>query len=315
MEFGLNSGQRALRDTVRDLTTERIADHHPTTDDLRTAFRVLGEAGLPGLMVDSRWGGAGADPVGAVVALEALGRGCRDNGLLFALNAHLWAAVTPIARFGTDEQRRRLLPGLCAGELIGGQAMTEPDSGSDAFALATTAVPTADGYVLNGTKTFTTNAPVADVLVVFATLDRRAGWAGLSAFLVERGQPGLVIGPRQATMGLTSAPLASIHLDDCRVAATQALGPIGAGLAVFNHAMDAERGYILAPALGAVERQIDGLRGLGAASDEVGDLHVRAATARLLLYRMAWLRAQGAKITAAAALGEAGGVRALGDLE
>src|SRR5690606_23781056 len=112
---------------------------------------------------------------------EGLGYGCRDNGLVFSINAHIWTCAVPILTFGSEEQKRKYLPGLCDGTYVGGNAITEPDSGSDAYALRTLAERQGDYYVLNGSKTFSTNAPVADVLVIFATVDREKGSRGVTA--------------------------------------------------------------------------------------------------------------------------------------
>src|SRR5688500_4017112 len=150
--------------------------------------------GIQGLAVPEEYGGMGCDVMTTVLALEGLGYGCEDNGLIFALNAHMWSAAAPLVRFGTEEQRRRYLPGLCNGELIGVQGMTEPESGSDAFSARTRAVREGDVYVLNGTKTFISNAPVADVFVVFASTRPSLRAMGLSAFLVERDAPGIKVG-------------------------------------------------------------------------------------------------------------------------
>jgi alkylation response protein AidB-like acyl-CoA dehydrogenase len=316
VDFDLSPEQEAMRRAVLSFAGERLADHHPGAEELRGALATCATVGLTGLTIGTDWGGEGADPVTAVVALEALGEGCADNGLIFALNAHLWSAATAIERFGTDDQRRRFLPALCRGELVGGQAMTEPESGSDAFALATRAEPTDDGYTLTGSKLFVTNAPVADVLVVYATLDPSAGWAGLTAFLVERDRPGLAIGRREAMMGLDSAQLAEVRLDRCAVPAENVLGPVGAGMAVFNHSMEAERGYILAAGVGTMARQLDDVieyatsreqfgRPIGsfqAVSHRIVDMRVRLDAARLLLYRMAWLKQQGRKAAAETAI-------------
>src|SRR5205085_12293511 len=132
--------------------------------------------------------------------LEALGYGCRHNRLIFSLNAQRWTCETPIVKFGNEEQKRRYLPGLCDGSLIAAHGMTEPGSGSDAFALRTTARATEGGYLLNGTKTFVTNAPESDLFLVFATTDPST-FAGLTAFLIDRGTAGLTVGRPLSKMG------------------------------------------------------------------------------------------------------------------
>src|SRR5262249_20180595 len=142
-----------------------------------------------------------------VGALEVLGYGCTDNGLIFSLNAQMWACELPIVKFGTEEQKRRYLPGLCDGSLVAAHAISEADAGSDAFALKTTARKRGRRWVLDGSKTFVTNGPVADLFVIFATTDPRRGMAGLCAFLVPRDTEGLSVGPPLSKMGLRTSPM------------------------------------------------------------------------------------------------------------
>jgi alkylation response protein AidB-like acyl-CoA dehydrogenase len=269
----------------------------------RDAWRRCAEFGLQGLPVPPDHGGIGADATTIALALEALGYGCTDNGFIFALSAQLWACETPLVSFGSEDQKRRYLPGLCDGSIIAAHAMSEPDSGSDAFSLRTTATERGGRYVLNGTKTFVTNAPDADLFVVFATTDRDLRFAGLCSFLVERDAPGLAVGQPLRKMGLKSAPMAELFLDDCEVDAEQLLGGPGAGMAVFNASMEWERGYILAGAVGTMQRQLDRciayarerrqfdqpIGGFQAVAHRIVDMKVRLETARLLLYRFAAL--------------------------
>jgi alkylation response protein AidB-like acyl-CoA dehydrogenase len=213
----------------------------------------------------------------------------------------------PILRFGREDQKRRYLPGLCDGSLIGAHAMTEPTTGSDAFALRTTAVKCGASYVLNGSKTFVTNAPVADFFLVFARTDPAKGAFGLAAFLVGRDTPGVTLGRELHKMGLRTSPMAEVVLENCEVAADAMLGAPGGGMALFNHSMDWERGGILACAAGTMERQLERCttyarerrqfgRAIGkfqAVADRIVDMKLRLETARLLLYRLGWLKTMG----------------------
>jgi alkylation response protein AidB-like acyl-CoA dehydrogenase len=185
--------------------------------------------------------------------------------------------------------------------------MTEPDSGSDAYALRTRAERTGDGYVLNGSKTFVTSAPMADVAVIFATIDPSLGMWGITAFLVERGTPGLRIGRAIDKMGLRTSPMGEIFLEDCRVPAEARLGPEGAGARIFNSSMEWERSAILASHVGAMERQLEEClqyarerRQFGqpigkfqSVANRIAEMKVRLETARLLLYKVAWLKQAG----------------------
>lgn len=311
MDFGWTQEQLALRASVVEFAEKALSEAVPERDPAavfpRALWRRCAEFGIQGLTVPADFGGGGYDVMTAVLVLEALGHACRDQGLLFSLHAHMWAVETPILRFGTDSQKARYLPGLCDGTLIGAHAMSEPDSGSDAFSLRTRAERRGDAYVLNGSKTFVTNAPVADVFVVFATVDRAKGMWGVTAFLVDRDAKGLSVGKKFEKMGLVTSPISEIYLEDCEVPAGNRLGREGQGAAIFNHSMAWERSCILASTVGAMARQLEtcvryasSRRQFGRAigdfqlvSAKVADMKVRLETSRLLLYRAAWAQATG----------------------
>ena len=233
MDFDLTDEQRMFRDEVIRFARAELNDD-VVARDAQSPFaaeewRKCAELGIQGLPVPSEYGGQGADPLTIMVAMEALGYGCRDNGLIFSLNAQMWACETPIVLFGSEEQKQRYLPGLCDGSLVAAHGMTEPGSGSDAYSLSTTAERRGDGWILNGSKTFVTNAPIADLFVVFATTDPKKGWAGLCAFLIERDTPGLSVGQPLEKMGLRTSPIGELFLEDCEVPAENLLGKPGAG--------------------------------------------------------------------------------------
>ena len=196
MDFGWTDEQLARRAAACEFAGRELADDALDERDHEGRFeRDLWERcarfGILGLSVPSEFGGAEIDLPTAMLVMEGLGEGCPDNGLAFALNAQLWTVQRPIVRFGSDLQKQRYLPGLCDGTLLGAHALTEPDAGSDAFSLTTRAERRADGYVLTGTKCLVTLAPIADVALVFASTNPAAGKWGVSAFVVERGTPGL----------------------------------------------------------------------------------------------------------------------------
>lgn len=274
------------------------------------AWRSCAEFGVLGLAMPDRYGGLGEELPTVAYALEGLGYGCRDNGLLFALGAQKWSVQMPILLFGSEEQKEQYLPGLVGGRLIGAHSVTEPEAGSDVFSLRTTAVKDGSGYVLEGHKSFSTNAPVADVFVVMATLDPALGARGLTAFLVDKSAPGLSVAVPDEKMGLRTSAIGDVFLDGCRVAAEQMLGREGAGAAVFGAAMEWERSYILAPALGSMRRQLEQCieyarsrrqfgRPIGknqAIADAVVDMQLRLESARLLTYRTAALKQAGKRL-------------------
>ena len=308
MEFSWSSEQIELRDAVRTFARKSLGGEVITRDRegafSRELWQRCAEFGIQGLPFPAEHGGSGEDAITTVVAMEALGYGCRDAGLLFAINAQMWSVQMPIHRFGSEEQKRRYLPRLCSGEWIGAHGMTEPDSGSDAFSLRTTAEPRGDCYVLNGAKTFVSNAPVADVFLVFGSVDRDKGVLGVTGFLVERDTPGFRVGRKIEKMGLTTSPMAELIFEDCEVPAENRLGREGRGAAIFNDSMEWERACIMAPCLGAMERQLEvcvkhakARRQFGkpiaefeTVSNRLAAMKVRLETARLVTYRAAWTK-------------------------
>lgn len=311
MDFVWSQEQERLREEIVRFAQRELDDDLIRRDSDSTfspeAWKKCASIGIQGLPVSEEYGGEGADPLTIMIAMEALGYGCRDNGLVFSLNAHMWSCEIPIFQFGTETQKRRYLPGLCDGSLIGVQAMTEPESGSDAFGLTTTAGRRNGGYVLKGSKTFITNAPIADVFVVFARTDPDKRFAGISTFLVEREAPGLSVGKPIHKMGLRTSPMSEVFFDDCTVSEDTLLGRPGAGMAIFNSSMEWERSCILASAVGTMQRQFEGcvayarerkqfgqpIGKFQAVSHRIVDMKVRLESARLLLYRLGWLRTQG----------------------
>jgi alkylation response protein AidB-like acyl-CoA dehydrogenase len=219
VDFSLTEEQERYREEVLRFARAELNQDLISRDEESSfpaeAWKRCATFGLQGLPVPEDYGGSGADPLTIMVAMEALGQGCRDNGLLFSLNAQMWSCEMPLVRAGSEEQKRRYLPGLCDGSLIGSQAMTEPGTGSDAFALGTRAVRRGEGYVLTGSKTFVTNAPVAELFIVFAVTDPTEGIGSLSAFLVDRDTPGLTVGEPLHKMGLRTSPMGELFLSDC----------------------------------------------------------------------------------------------------
>lgn len=253
---GTDDARQAAADFARRSLRDRLSERDREGAFSRDAWLACARFGVQGLPLPPEFGGSGADLRTTIAVMEGLGEGGGDNGLLFSLNAQLWSVELPLLTFGTDDQRARYLPRLCSGEIIGAHAMTEPGSGSDAFSLKTRAERQGDHYVLSGRKSFITNAPVADIFLVYATADPSLGMAGVSAFLVERSTPGLVVERDTDKMGLRTSPMADVLLDGCAVGVDARLGREGAGSAVFNSAMDWERAAILSTAVGAMEREL-----------------------------------------------------------
>jgi hypothetical protein len=273
--------------------------------------------GIQGLPAPEEYGGANADVVTTMLALEAMGYGCHDNGLVFSINAHLWTSVVPLWRFGTTEQRSRWLPGLCSGQLIGCHAITEPEAGSDAFGLKASARGVEGGYVLRGRKTFITNAPIADLLIVFArTSEEAIGPFGITAFLVEKDTAGCSVTRPFEKLGLRTSPMSEVVLDDCFVPSSAVLGKAGHGAEVFQTSMAWERACIMASQVGlmrrTMERCIEYARArkqfgqpigkFESVADKIANMKIAVDASRALVLRVGWLMDNGHDVTVEAAV-------------
>jgi alkylation response protein AidB-like acyl-CoA dehydrogenase len=273
----------------------------------REAWDRCGDFGILALPAPETYGGANADAVTTMLALEAMGYGCSDAGLVFSINAHMWTSVIPLAAFGTEEQKRQWLPGLCSGKFIGCHAITEPGAGSDVFAQTASGERVEGGYLLNGSKMFITNAPVSDLVIVFARTTRGMGPLGLSAFLVEAGTPGLRIGPPLEKMGLRTSPMAEVVLNDCIVPESAVLANPGRGSEVFQTSMRWERACIMASQVGlmrkTMERCIEYARErrqfgqpiakFESVADKIADMMISIDASRALVLRVGWLMDNG----------------------
>ena len=320
MDFGLTDEQSSIRDEIAAFASAELNDdlvvHDADSTFDREAWKKCAAVGIQGLAVPEEYGGSEADPVTILAAMEGLGFGCRDNGLIFSLNAHMWSCEVPIVAFGSPAQKAKYLPRLADGSQIGVQAMTEPGSGSDAFSMSTVATAVDGGYSLTGSKTFITNAPVADVFVVFARMAERHGFGSISAFLVDRDTPRLSVGKPFHKMGLRTSPMSEVVFDDCRISGDALLGRAGSGALIFGHSMDWERSCILASAIGTMQRQLDRCiayakertqfgRPIGSfqsVSNRIVDMKLRLETSRLLLYQQGWRKTKGRTSPADAAL-------------
>jgi hypothetical protein len=322
MDLELSIEQRELHDAVLAFARAEL-NHDLEGRDAAACFprdcwKKCADFGLLGLPIPAAYGGQGQDMLTTTVAMEALGRGCRDNGLVFSLNAQMWACQMPILHYGTEEQKRAWLPKLVAGDAIAAHAITEPGAGSDVFSLTSRAERVEGGYVLNGQKTFSTNAPVADLALAFAYLDRsREGKANaLTAFLVPRGTAGVTFSKPIEKMGLRTSPMGEVVLEDCRLPESQRLGAEGAGMAIFNSAMEWERACIFAGHLGAMERLLEDCiayarqrRQFGkpiakfeSVANRIADMKVAIEAGRFLLYRVGMLKDRGKSAVLEAAI-------------
>jgi alkylation response protein AidB-like acyl-CoA dehydrogenase len=304
MDFALSEEQQILRDQIVQFARERLnAGVQERDREHRFAHELwleCGEMGLQGLSVPVEHGGSGLDALSTAIALEALGYGCEDGGLVFALCAHLLACVVPVCQHGSPELKRKYLPDLATGKLIAVNAMTEPGTGSDAFAMATTAVRDGADFVINGTKTFGSNGPIADVALTYALTDPAKGYAGgITAFLVEKGAKGFRPGQRFEKMGLRTSPISELIFEDVRVPAANVVGHIGGGGPMFAQSKDWERTCLFASHVGAMQRLLEkavayartrkqfgqSIGKFQAISHRLADMKVRLEAGRLLVYK------------------------------
>jgi butyryl-CoA dehydrogenase len=280
----------------------------------------LGALGLMGVMVPEEWGGSGMDTVSYALALEEISRACAATGVIMSVNNSLVCA--PLLKYGSEAQKKAWLPDLASGRKLGCFALSEPASGSDAGALRTTALPVAagpggkPGYVLNGTKNFVTNGPVADLVLLLASTDPAAGSKGISAFIVPAGTPGLKFGPLDDKMGIRGSPSAQLFLTDVTVPADALLGPVGSGYKIALGTLDGGRIGIAAQALGiaraafeeatrySLERITFGqpIANHQAIAFKLADMCTEIDAARLMVWRAAVKKDQGARFTTEAAM-------------
>jgi alkylation response protein AidB-like acyl-CoA dehydrogenase len=267
----------------------------------------LADWGFLGLRVPAQFGGGDVDLLTGLLVTEGLGEGCHDGGLVFSASVQAWVLVSGLIEYGSEEQKQRYLPGLAAGTTIGALAITEPESGSDAFAMRTRATPVDGGWSLAGRKTYITNGPTADLVICFAATGEGGAVGGISAFLVNTDTPGVERTPAMGKMGLRTSPLGDLVFDDAFVPEQDVLGDVGSGALVFNDLMEWERTWPTAAQVGALQREIEQARSYSkdrrafgspissfqGVANRIVDMKMRLEAGRLLVYRAACLKVQG----------------------
>jgi len=308
--------------SVATWAAAELVDHDRVAADRTSSFahddwKRCAERGIQGVRVPTALGGRGADLATTLLTLEGLGYGCRDNGLAFAIGSQILSTQETLVRFGTPEQQETWLPRLISGDALGAFAMTEPDSGSDAYAVATTAERSDDGsYVLDGRKAWITLGSRCDMVIVFASTAPEAGRWGLSAFLVPTDVDGVERLPNREKMGMRTTPFGDIAFTGVVLPPTALIGREGAGASIFNSVLEVERSFVFATQVGAIERQLhdaiayargreQGGHPIGhyqAVSHRIADMKQRHEAARLFLYRAAMAFVTGRDVAMAAAL-------------
>jgi len=308
MDLTFTEEQQMMRDMVQNFAKTEIEPFIPRMEAgefPREILKKMGGLGLMGITVPEEYGGAGMDFISYISAIHELSKVSAVVGVI--LSVHTSVGTNPIMYFGNDEQKNRYLPKLASGEYLGAFCLTEASSGSDAGSLKTRAVKKDDHYVLNGSKMFITNGGEADVYIVFASTDPSKGTYGISAFIVDKDSPGLVIGKDEQKMGLHGSRTVELSFDQMKVPLENLLGEEGGGFKIAMANLDVGRIGIAAQALGIAEAALEAATGYAkdrvqfgkpiSAQQGIGfklaDMATAVEAAKLLVYRAAQLRAEG----------------------
>jgi alkylation response protein AidB-like acyl-CoA dehydrogenase len=309
VEFSFTDEQQQLRRSVREFAEGEIAPHVMEWDEA-SHFPVeimpkLAQMGLLGIIFPEQYGGAGLGYIEYVIAIEELSRVDGSVGIIVA--AHNSLCSNHIFKFGTEAQKQKYLVPLAQGKKIGAWSLTEPEAGSDAGGTRTTATKSGNCWVLNGSKTFTTNGHYADVCVGMAVTDKSKGSHGISAFILEKGMPGFRPGKKENKLGLRASDTSEIIFSDCKVPAENLLGEEGEGFTASLKVLDGGRISIAALGLGMAQGALDAairyakqrkqfgrpISEFQAIQFKLADMATQVEAARLLVYQAAWLADRG----------------------
>jgi alkylation response protein AidB-like acyl-CoA dehydrogenase len=318
MDFGFTSEQCQLRKTLRDFCEAEIKPHVMEWDESQhfpiDVFRHLGKLGVLGAVFPEELGGSGYSYVDYSIVMEELAR--VDPSIALSVAAHVSLCSNHIYLAGSDQQKQRCLPKLASGEWIGCWSLTEPEAGSDAGGTRTKAVLDGDSWVLNGGKTFTTNAHVADVCVAMAMTDRSASSHGISAFILEKDTPGFKVGKKENKLGMRCSPTGEVLFTDCRLPAEQLCGKRGEGFVDSLRILDGGRISIAALSVGLAQGAYEAalkyskqrkqfsrfISEFQAIQHKLADMATEIDAARLLTLRAAWLKDSGASVNKESAM-------------
>jgi len=318
MQVDLTDEQRMIQQVARDFAEKEVRPIAEAIDrEARfpaDTVRRMGELGLMGIAIPDAWGGSGGDTVAYAVALEEVSRGCASHGAIMSVNNSLYCE--PVAKFGTDEQKRRFLSLFAAGQKLGCFSLTEPEAGSDATNQSTLARRDGEAYVLDGRKIFVTNGREADAVLVFAQTDRAKAHHGISAFLVDKGHPGFTVVKTEEKLGIRASDTAELLFEGCRVPIEQRLGDEGQGFKIAMTTLDGGRIGIAAQAVGIAVAAYEAALGYARERKSFGvpigqhqmvqwmlaDMATGIEAARLLTLRSASLKDRGEPYGAQAAM-------------
>ncbi|CAH0126124.1 acyl-CoA dehydrogenase [Bacillus sp. Soil745] len=312
MNFKFTEEHEMMRKMVSSFAENEITPHIEAMETgvfPKTILQKMGELGLMGIPISEEYGGAGMDFMSYIIAINEISKVSPTLGVI--LSVHTSVGTNPIVYFGTEEQKRKYVPKLAAGKNLGAFCLTEQSSGSDAASLKSKAVAVKEGgqYRINGSKVFITNGGEADVFIVFASTDPQKGSKGISAFIVEKGTPGLIIGKDERKMGLHGSSTVQVTFEDMKVPAANLLGKEGEGFKIAMANLDAGRIGIAAQALGIAEGAMEHAVRYAKSREQFGkpiaeqqgigfklaEMATSIEASRLLVYRAAFLRSQGLK--------------------
>ena len=318
MDFALSEDHKAIQQVAHEFTEKKIIPRAAEFDetgkiDLNLA-REMGAAGFLGAIVPEEYGGTGLDMLAYALIMEELGRGCASHTTVVGGSNSLFGY--PVLCFGTEEQKKYYLPPVCSGEKFAAFSLTESGAGSDAAGLETTAVLDGSDYVLNGSKIFVTNGAFADFIILMAKTDKKAGARGITAFLVHKDMPGLVIGHIEEKMGFHASPTTQLILEDLRVPKGNILGKLGGGFRVAMESLNSGRISVAASAIGIGRRALElalkyskerkqfgePISSFQLIQNHLANMHCRLESARWLVYYAAWLKDQGLDYATEAAM-------------
>jgi len=318
LNLELTEEQKLLQQSVREFAEAEVKPHAKEVDETgrfpRETFQKAAELGLTGIALPESYGGAGMDHISYTIVIEEISRACASTGVILSVQNTLYC--DPIHRFGTEEQKKKFLIPFARGEKIGCYALTEPQAGSNAAALATKATRKVDRYVINGTKAWITNGGVADAAIVYVNTHPEKGEKGITALVVEKGTPGFAVGKEEKKLGIHATACTELAFSDCEVPVENRIGQEGEGYKIALSTLDGGRIGIASQAIGiaqgafeaalsyAKQRQAFGhpIAEFQAIQFMLADMAMEIDAARLLARRAAWKQDSGARFTMEAAI-------------
>jgi alkylation response protein AidB-like acyl-CoA dehydrogenase len=303
MDFKLDSEQLEYQKEIINFAKENLNNHECLETFSLNMWKKVSEFGLFGLTVEEQYGGLNESYLTAAIAIEALGYACKNNGFVFAVNNHMWVGINLIQNYGGSDLKAKYLPRMVSGKLIGAMALTEADAGSDALNMTSSIQISEEAFILNGSKMFISNGPIADIFIVFAVSSTKP-FKQITALVVEKSFSGVTVGKNIEKMGLGGCPTCELIFNNVRVPKENILGRVHFGTNIMTGALEWERCYEFAPHVGAMQRIMEEafkyandrkqfgqpISKFQAVSHKISEMKIAIELARLMLYKIAWLK-------------------------